>query len=78
MVNRGLATGYWDDPLTCVEQGALDLRFIAFFDWWTLGFREFGLYRVRIVACKRHPRVVGRDALRPVGTAVKVLHDPAA
>src|SRR5262249_1080570 len=44
MVNRGLDTGYWDDPLRVIEKGELDLRFLQFFDWWLLGFREFGLY----------------------------------
>ena len=73
MVNRELTGGYWNDPL---EEGDLDLRFIHFFDWWTLGFRNFELYRVRIVASERYPRVVGKDALVPVGTAIKVLHDP--
>src|SRR5436309_659972 len=38
-VNRSaeVTSGYWDDPVDRVEQGALDLRFIQYFDWWELG-----------------------------------------
>ncbi len=78
MVNRGLATGYWDDPLRVVEKGELDLRFLQFFDWWLLGFREFSFYRVRIVGSGKHPHLVGKDALLPVGASVRVLHERAA
>ena len=72
MVNRGIGTGYWDDPVSIVATGELDLRFIQFFDWSLLGFREFELYRARIVGSEKYPHLVGRDALLPVGTSVKV------
>jgi hypothetical protein len=78
MVNRGVGTGYWDDPLRLIGQGELDLRFIHFFDWWLLGFREFAFYRARIVASEKHPHLVGRDALLPVGTSIRVLEEGVA
>jgi hypothetical protein len=78
MVNRGEGTGYWDDPFRRVEKGELDLRFIQFFDWQNLGFREFAFYRVRIVSSKKHQHLVGRDALLPVGTTLKVFHESVA
>ena len=75
LVNRTGSSGYWDDPLTVVEPGDCDLRFIQFFDWWDLGFRDFQFYRVRIVGSARYPHLVGRDALVPVTTTVKVFRD---
>jgi hypothetical protein len=77
MVNRETTCGYWDHPLHFIEDGELDLRFLQFFDWWDLGFRDFEHYRVRIVGSERHPSLIGRDALVPVGSAIKVLHDPS-
>ena len=75
LVNRELAGGYWDDSLDVIEKGDVDLRFLQFFDWDNLGFREFAYYRVRIVASHRHARVVGKDALVEVGPAIQVLHE---
>ena len=75
MINRGVNTGYWDDPLVIVSHGELDLHFVDFFDWTSLGFRDFGLYRVRIAGSKAHPSLLGRDALVPVGPGVKVFHE---
>jgi hypothetical protein len=69
MVNRVEETGYWDDPLRTVEKGQLDLRFLQFFDWSDLSFRDFAFYRVRIVGAEGHQHLLGRDALLPVGRA---------
>jgi hypothetical protein len=77
MVNRTGTSGYWDDPVTAIERGDCDLRFIQFFDWWDLGFRDFAFYRVRIVASPRYPHLVGRDALVPVTSSVKIFCDTA-
>jgi len=76
-VNRSteMTSGYWDDPVNRVEPDALDLRFLQYFDWWSLGFRDFAYYRVRIVASRPHPHLIGRDALLPVGQGVKVLYN---
>jgi len=78
MVNRTGTSGYWDDPVTSIEHGDCDLRFIQFFDWWDLGFRDFAFYRVRIVASPRYPHLVGRDALVPVTSSVKMFCDIGA
>src|SRR5262249_32969803 len=47
LINRTGDSGYWDDPVTQLEKGDCDLRFIQFFDWSLLGFRDFAFYRVR-------------------------------
>src|SRR5688572_12848200 len=78
LVNRTGAGTYWDDPVTRLEPGDCDLRFIQFFDWWELGVKECAFYRVRIVGSSRHPHLVGRDALLPVTSSVKVFCEPAA
>jgi hypothetical protein len=78
MVNRRAGTGYWDDPLKFIEPGELELRFMQFFDWSLLGFREFALYRARIIGSTKHPHLVGRDALLPVGTSIRVFEEGAA
>lgn len=78
LVNRERAGGYWDHPLTAIETGDLDLRFLQYFDWAVLGFRDFAYYRVRIVGSAKIPDVVGKDALVPVGVGVKILCEAAA
>jgi hypothetical protein len=75
LINRTGASGYWDDPVTQLEKGDCELRFIQFFDWWVLGFRDYAFYRVRIVASPRYPHLVGRDALVPVTSSVKIFCD---
>jgi hypothetical protein len=78
MINRELASGYWDDPLRVVEPEDLELRFLQYFDWWDLGVRDWAFYRVRIVGSAKHPPLIGKDALlRVLGTNVRVLGDPA-
>lgn len=57
---------YWDDPVTRVMASDIDLRFIAYFDWNELDFRDLKFYRCRIVAFPRNPHLVGRDALLEV------------
>jgi hypothetical protein len=74
MVNRGVNTGYWDDPLRDASSDDLDLRFVQFFDWSSREYRDFALYRARIVASVPYPKVVGRDVLVPADTATKVLY----
>jgi hypothetical protein len=74
MVNRGENTGYWDDPLTVASGDDLDVRFVTFFDWSVLQFRDFAYYRARIVASPAHSHVVGRDILVRADTATTVLY----
>jgi hypothetical protein len=75
LVNRTGSSGYWDDPVTVVQQGDCDLRFIQFFDFDDLGFRDFRFYRVRIVGSSRYRHLVGRDALLPVTSNIRVFRD---
>jgi hypothetical protein len=77
LVNRTGSSGYWDDPVTAIQQGDCDLRFIQFFDWWDLGVRDFQYYKVRIVGSSRYPHLVGRDALVPVTSHIKVFREDA-
>jgi len=78
MVNREIDGGYWDHPLTVIDQGDLELHFVQYFDWADLAFRDFAYYRVRIVGSAKYPDVVGKDALIPAGPSVKVLGAGAA
>jgi hypothetical protein len=78
LVNRTGAGAYWDDPVTRIERGDCDLRFIQFFDWSDLDFRDFAFYRVRVVGSSRYPHLVGRDALLPVTSSVKVIYEHAS
>ena len=75
LVNRTGAGTYWDDPVTRIEAGDCELRFIQFFDWSELDFRDFAFYRARIVGSSRHPHLVGRDALLPISSSVKIFHE---
>jgi hypothetical protein len=75
MVNRVADGGYWDHPLTFVAKGDLDLRFLRYFDWSDLAFRDFAFYRVRVIGSLKHPEVVGKDALLPVGTNVRLVSE---
>jgi hypothetical protein len=77
LINREIAasSGYWDDPVNFFWRNELDLRFIHYFDWMSIGFRDFAYYRVRIVGSQKHPHLIGRDALVPVGPGIVVLHD---
>ncbi len=68
-------SGYWDDPVDHFWKKELDLRFIHYFDWDELGFRDFAYYRVRIIGSEKHPHLTGRDALLPVSPGVIVLYD---
>jgi hypothetical protein len=64
MVNRSSpASGYWDDPVTVLSALEVDLALIGFFDWDEYGTKDCRYYRVRIMDCKSHPTLIGRDAL---------------
>ena len=39
LINRTGDSPYWDDPITQLEKGDCELRFIQFFDWANLEFR---------------------------------------
>jgi hypothetical protein len=65
----------WDDPIDCFANSELDLRFIHYFDWDVLGFRDFAYYKVRIVGSEKYPHIVGREALLPVDSTISVFYD---
>jgi hypothetical protein len=68
LVNREVAHSrnqYWDGAPTAVPDD-IDLRFIDYFDWDVVGYRDLAYYLTRIVGCPEHPDIVGRDALLPV------------
>src|SRR3990172_7318562 len=53
---------YWDDPVTQLGVAGLSLALIDSFDWDDFGYIDLRYYRVLIVACREHPRLVGRQA----------------
>ncbi len=54
---------YWDYPIKSIKPDEADMRFIDFFNFGLLDFREFKYCRVRIVGSKVNADLVGRDAL---------------
>jgi hypothetical protein len=54
---------YWDDPVTSVRRGEVELRFLDYFDWDILDYVDFEYYRVRVEAFPAQPHLVGREAL---------------
>ena len=63
MIARDIpSSGYWDHPIKRVVTSTVELRLISFFDWDTLGFRDFRYLRVRI-SRSDNAALVGRDAL---------------
>lgn len=57
------SSGYWDYPISIIKSDEVDMRFIDFFDFDLLGFRDFQYCRVRIVGSNLNADLVGRDAL---------------
>jgi hypothetical protein len=63
-INRDLPRGgYWDHPPTMLLPGEADLRFVRWFDFDPLGFRDFRYYEVHIVSSSVHAEISGRVAL---------------
>lgn len=63
-INREInASGYWDHPVHFVKPNDVDLRFIDFFDFDLLGYRDFEYCRVRIVGASESEDLIERDAL---------------
>ena len=54
---------YWDHPIKIIKPGEMDLRFVDYFDFDVLQFREYRYCLVKIVASKINTDLVGRDAL---------------
>jgi hypothetical protein len=64
MINRDSSSdhGYWDHPPDRVLATDVGLRFVRWFDFDELAFRDFRHYLVRIVS-STHADLVGRAAL---------------
>lgn len=63
LINREVASGYWDHPIQKLEESDADMRFVGFFDWNVLEYREFEFIQVVIVSSASHPELAGRHAL---------------
>ncbi len=74
LINREIASGYWDHPITEVAASDIDMRFIHYFDWSNIGHRDFEYIQVLIVSSITHPELIGRHALvKPIN--VRMLFD---
>jgi len=63
-INREIEkSGYWDFGLNFIRPADVDLRFIDYFDFDMLGFRDFKFCHVRIIGSDKYPDIIGRDAL---------------
>lgn len=60
---KGDRNRYWDDPVTEVKPGDVELLFLDYFDWNEMGYLDFQYYRVRILSFPDQPHLVGREAL---------------
>jgi hypothetical protein len=61
MLNREIASGYWDSPPRKVAREA-KLVFVSIFDWDRLGYRDHRYVRVRVTEWPSHPEVIGKHA----------------
>jgi len=62
MINREIASGYWDFPIEEVTEDA-QLSFVRFFDWDQLAIRDNQYVRVIIDTWPPHPETAGKHAL---------------
>jgi hypothetical protein len=60
---------YWDHPITQIRPEGVDLRYVGYFDWDSLGSRDYRYYLVEIVRFLAHPELERRRALVEVGHA---------
>ena len=63
LINREISSGYWDHPIKEVAAADIDMRFIHYFDWSNIGYRDFEYLQVLIVASVAHPELNGRHGL---------------
>lgn len=54
---------YWDYPIDLIKPNEADMRFIDFYDFDLLEFREYQYCRVKIIDSNVYPDLVGHDAL---------------
>jgi len=66
---------YWDNPTILIKPDETDMRFIDFFDFDLLGFRDFQYCRARILSSNVNSDIVGLDALLLCNYAKIFLED---
>ena len=76
MINRDprQSDGYWDHPIDRVVRADVDLRFVHWFDFDELSFRDFRYYLVRVDSAA-HREIVGRAALIECEHCIVLLDD---
>lgn len=62
LLNRDIASGYWDHPVTRVTN-SVRLHFLQFFDWDDLGVRDNKYVRAVVGEWPGHSELVGKHAL---------------
>ncbi|MCP4051403.1 MAG: hypothetical protein GY730_11950 [bacterium] len=73
-INREIEqSGYWDHPVDFIKPNDVELQFIDFFDFDTLGVREFEYYLVHIKKSNIDPSLKGRNGLVKVNHAKVIL-----
>ncbi|MBM4259311.1 MAG: hypothetical protein FJ147_25850 [Deltaproteobacteria bacterium] len=69
------ASPYWDQQMTFIKPDEVDLRFIDFFDFGRLDFRELEYCRVRIVTSTANTDLADHDALLECQHVVVLFDD---
>lgn len=62
MINRDVASGYWDFPTKEIPSNA-QLHFVSFFDWDQLDCQDNHYVRVQITRWPKRSEVIGKHAL---------------
>lgn len=73
MVEATQRSGIWTLLPEAVSKGNLKLQLCDLFDWSESDFREFSLFRARILECATHPQYVGCSVLVPVRQCVVTI-----
>ena len=55
--------GYWDYPLKSIKPSDAEMRFVDFFDFDKLTYKDLKYYQVRIIASKEIPDLIDRNTL---------------
>lgn len=63
MINRDKQSGYWDHPITRIEQKDLKMAFINYFNWSSHDQIDFRYFHVRIIESEKYPQLIDFDAL---------------
>ena len=78
-INRDLPrSGYWDHPVSRVRPEEVELQLLRFFDFDTLGYRDYRYFEVLVHASTKYPDIIGRAALIEVQHARVLFSKTAA